>query len=269
MQCISTRCGPLRIGLAGPFDLSLAGQLLGGQLPSTKGYAASLTVDLARELLRRGHFVTVFTESEDPRDIGTFSGPNLEVRVVPMRVHLRWLDLFRLERRELFRAMTESDVDLVHAHWTYEFALSALKLNRPVVVTAHDWAPAILRFHRDPYRVARLVMQRMVLRRAEHLTTVSPYLQEQFTRSSSCDVDVIPNPIRLSEWKARTQRLRPPVVGSALNGFTKRKNAKPLLKGFALFKERNFGAELLMAGDGFEPGGPPIDGQDLKDLLKQ
>jgi glycosyltransferase involved in cell wall biosynthesis len=152
--------------------------------------------------------------------------------------------------------MTESDVNLVHAHWTYEFALSALKLNRPVVVTAHDWAPAILRFHRDPYRVARLVMQRMVLRRAEYVTTVSPYLQQQLAQLSSRDVDVIPNPVRLPEWKPRTQRHRPAVVGSALNGFTRRKNAESLLEGFALFRESHDGAELLMAGDGFEPGGP-------------
>lgn len=249
-------CDQLHIGLAGPFDLCLAEPLLIGPGPSTRGYAASLTVNLAADLLRRGHIVTVFTESTDRRDVGVFTGQNLKVHVVPMRRHLRWLDLFRSERRELLRVMADSGVHLVHAHWTYEFALAALKLNRPVVVTAHDWAPEILRFHRDPYRLARLLMQRSVLRHAKHLTTVSPYLQERLTRLSSSEIKVIPNPVRVSEWRPRSQSHPVGVIGSVLNGFTRLKNAKALLEGFALFRESNKDAELRMVGDGFERGGP-------------
>lgn len=256
MQQAVEEAGQLRIGLAGPFDLFLAEKLLAGPSPSTSGYAAGLTVDLAAELLRRGHVVTVFTESTDSRDVGTFTGPNLTVHVVPMRVRLRWLDLFRSERRELLRVMRDSDVDLIHAHWTYEFALAALEQDRPVVVTAHDWAPEILRYHRDLYRVARLVMQRLVLRRAKHMTAVSPYLQERLSRLSLNEIEVIPNAVTVSDWRTRAQSNSPVVIGSVLNGFTRLKNATSLLEAFALFRKNIEAAELWMVGHDFEPGGP-------------
>jgi hypothetical protein len=71
-------------------------------------------------------------------------------------------DLFAQERAGLERAMREDPCDVVHAHWTYEFALAALASGQPTLVTARDWAPTILLMQRRlrllPYRLACLLL---------------------------------------------------------------------------------------------------------------
>ena len=55
-------------------------------------------------------------------------------------------------------AIDPRDPDIVHAHWTYEFALGAIESRVPTVVTAHDAPLSILRLNPTPYRLARTVM---------------------------------------------------------------------------------------------------------------
>jgi glycosyltransferase involved in cell wall biosynthesis len=85
--------------------------------------------------------------------------------------------------------------DVVHAHWTYEFAAAALNSGLPTLVTAHDAPVTVLRHFRDPYRAARLALAVWVRARRPSLTAVSPYLAERWRTEMGWrrDITVIPN----------------------------------------------------------------------------
>jgi L-malate glycosyltransferase len=65
--------------------------------------------------------------------------------------------------------------DIIHAHWTYEFAWAAIKTNLPHVVTIHDIASVILWNKFDPYRIIRWYMNRVTMNKAKHMIANSNY----------------------------------------------------------------------------------------------
>jgi hypothetical protein len=92
---------------------------------------------LIGELLRQGHQVLGITV--DYRLGGqapvVARGPGFELHVLPGRLRAwrfngwqpgRALDAFRVERQALVATLAALRPDVVHAHWTYEFALAAL-----------------------------------------------------------------------------------------------------------------------------------------------
>ncbi|MCP3973306.1 MAG: glycosyltransferase family 4 protein [bacterium] len=247
----------LHIGIAGPFDLVEGSQFLEPPLPTGRGYATRVTVALAGALLERGHRLTIFTTSTDPADVGTYRGQGIEVVVVPMRPRRRWPDFFRAERRELCSVMEKAGCDVLHAHWTYEFAIAAMRSrSAPVLVTIRDWAPEVLRRQRHPYRVVRLLMQAYVFARAPHLTANSPYIAEKVKRWYRRSVPVVPNGIELPlELPDRRQRTGL-VIGSVNNGFGERKNVHCLVDSLPLIRKAHPEASLRLVGADFEPGGP-------------
>jgi L-malate glycosyltransferase len=249
----------LRIGITGPFDLHAAKELLGVTGPVTQGCAHTIPVGIANELVNRGHDVTVFTLSSDPRDVGVFQSQShrLRVNVAQMRTRIRWKDFFLEERKILAGLIKASDVEVVHAHWTYEFALAALRVApERTVVTVHDWAPAILRYQPNHYRLVRLMMQQRVLRQAPVLTANSSYIAGKISRHYKRESLMVPNGFRFPSAVPDTQKRSESFsVGSVNNGFGRLKNVQRLLEAFRLIRQDINDAQLLLVGTGYETGG--------------
>jgi glycosyltransferase involved in cell wall biosynthesis len=140
------------------------------------------------------------------------------------------LTQFSKEVELLVNLSSKLQFDGVHAHWTYEFAIAALKIDTNAIMTAHDAPLTIFRWFKDPYRFLRLVMAVRVRFLAKNLTCVSPYLSkkwqsEMFWRR---EISVIPNicPFPAIEGS-------PPFSNSArmitVGDSTKRKNVKNLI----------------------------------------
>jgi glycosyltransferase involved in cell wall biosynthesis len=170
------------------------------------------------------------------------------------------MDLFSLERQALRRAMLTANVDVVHAHWSYEFAMAAIESGLPSIVTCHDAPEVVLRYSKDLYRVLRYFLARRVLSRATHVSAVSPYLKERIAKYSKVPVQVVPNPVVMPTTPAvrgcnRLVALEAPRLIMVINGWTPRKNARPALLAFAAFRERTPGAALTLVGKDFEFGG--------------
>ena len=175
----------------------------------------------------------------------------------------------KLEREQVAAGFAAGRPDIIHAHWTYEYALGALATGIPTLVTVHDWAPAILRLSPDPYRAGRLAMFAMCLVRASHLTAVSPYIQQRVERLIRRPVSVVPNGLP-DEIFARSRSpldLSAPRIVSVNNGFGPRKNARTLLQSFAAIPKAVPAAELWLVGRGFEPSGPAEDWARSRRLL--
>lgn len=250
----------MKVGLAGPIHMEFLAPRLrqggeSGNLPI--GLAAGTPVTLlALELLRRGHEVVVATLSPDVSHGLRFKGEGLTVRVGHYRPRHRARDLFRVERDHITEALRREAPDIVHAHWTYEYALGALASGAPTLVTIRDWAPTILRLSPDPYRLVRLLMHTAAVVRSRHLTVTSPYMHDLVRRWKRVDVPIIPNAVDDGAFRPRTRPLdSSPHLIAVNNGFFGRKNLPVLLEAFALVRKRVPACRLTLVGATQQPDG--------------
>lgn len=262
----------MKIGIAGPISReSIARYLDGGTENLPKGYSgAPLLGTLIGSMLARGHSVTAYTTSSDltSDNVVTAIGRQFKITFCPQRSTAfrykagRWgraVDLFNQERTALARAMQADSPDLVHAHWSYEFALAAIESGLPNLITCHDAPQIVLRYTPDLYRLSRYLMARKVFFQAPNLTAVSPYLRNMLTGYTRRPIAVVPNPLpSKSDFAiADTIDLRRihPRISMVLNGWGRRKNPTTALLAFRLFRQNYPDAELHIFGNDFGPNG--------------
>lgn len=249
----------MHIGFAGPISLAPLRDRLSCEPPAT--YPFPYTGQLVRTWLEQGHRVTVYALSfEVARPWVQEAGP-LTVVVAPMRRRARQYlrDFSRAEREALVSAMRSHPVDVISAHWTYQFALAAAQSGLPAFVTAHD---APLRFAWEERSVYRWLYNSVALPavfRATALSAVSPYTArhlKQVLRAPG-PVCVIPNGMRLAELPSAPPpgATDAPVFATVLNGWGPRKNGEAALRAFGLARTHVPTARLLMFGDGFSADG--------------
>lgn len=271
---------PEHVALCGPVAsrdlLPLLGRPAAG-LPS--GYeGAPLLVTLIQTLLEQGHRVTVVTLSRDlpidrpPVRVASVRHAALQLVFCPLRARAwqpvqghrgRILDFYRVERDAMAVALREAGPDVVHAHWLYEFAWAALDSGLPTVVTSHDspWKVARLHARAKPtislYRALRVLMARQVLRRASHLTAVSPYMRDEILRRVPGQVRVVPNPVDGYSLSLGTDRRLGDRLHLAMvcNGWSDLKNAPGGLRAFARLLAHRPEVRLHLFGQDFEPQG--------------
>jgi len=252
----------LNIALCAPIDIH-ALALFSGQstddIPS--GLGSTATTPLVVELLRRGHQVDVFTLHKGLPKEETYRWGNLRVFVGPCRQNHLARNFFRPEIDCLMRAISESRPRFIHAHWTYEFALAAIRSGIPTVTTIHDLPWRVFQHFRDPYRMVRLMMAYEVALRGEHFTAVSNDAAAHFRRffNPKARIAVISNGLpdavfELADHLSRNTRWEP-VFATVLQGWSRQKNPEVALQAFQIVRRHNPNARLLMFGFGYEPNG--------------
>lgn len=226
------------------------------------GRGASSVSRLVVGLRRAGHRLTVVTcdpSIQTAHDAVLVEGDGVTIAYGPYRANGRARDAFRVEREWMVDQIRSRPADVVHAHWTYEEAMAALAVRPDSLVTVRDWGPSVLWHHRHPYRVVRLGMQLLVLRRARHLLAPSPRMASRASRLARVDVRVIPNPVGDGFFDAPLREGRAPdgpVVLAVNNGWGPLKNVSILLRAFARIRAEVPGATLRLVGIDHEPGGP-------------
>ncbi len=260
----------MRIAIAGPISVRGLSEFLDTPAESLPvGHdGAPLLNTLITALIKRGYEVSAYTLDVDISNNGesifTALGTNgLRVYVGPYRSHSfrfnhgkpgRMLDMFRYERQALLEMMARDKSDIIHAHWTYEFALAAIDSGLPYVITAHDSPLAVLRHTPSLYRLGRYFMARRVYRRAKLVTAVSPYMKERIQRYAKSPIRVISNPIpyhvleKIDQVTCKRREVNKPRIAMVLNGWGKLKNPKPALKAFALLRDKFPEAQLYCFG---------------------
>ena len=254
------------IGIAGPVSVAPFRHLLDKSATIPQTFSFPLIGVLARELHSRGYQVVVFAASLEILSPEHFLGDGIELIVCPLRKKRAAYDWWRVERRHLVEAMKSSRCDIIHAHWTYEFAAAAMESGHPHLITAHDSPAAIFsqflptRF--APYWTFRTIFGAWVIRRATAMTTVSPYCRDHIRKilHPRCAISVVPNGIESQFTKAGEARLEsgvsdgPPVIASVMDGFGRRKNASTALRAFALFRREFPDARYLIFGTSYGEG---------------
>ena len=253
----------MQIAISAPVDIgALTPYLEHGSGHVPRGLGSTATTPLVVELLKRGHQVSVFTlDSEVEKEV-VLRGSRLSIFVGPYRKSSRGRDLFRTEIDYLTRAVRRESPRFVHAHWTYEFALGALRSGANTIVTIHDLPWVVLRFLPDFYRAARLCMALQVARCKATFTAVSSDAARHFRKYlfGTQSIEVVPNflPLQVLEMgKTPTQSHRQKLTfASVLQGWTGTKNASGLLAAFSLARKAVPNSRLIMIGTGYALGGP-------------
>lgn len=255
----------MRIALVGPIRIaSLLPWLEHDDDPNATwpaGRGGTAVTQLARSLLQAGYELLIVTLDDGVTSETVLDGPRLRIRLGPLRSRGRARNAFRAERAYLRDALLLETPDVVHAHWTYEYAMGALASGLPTLVTVRDWAPTVLRLNPDPYRLVRLGMNISVVARARYFTVTSPYMQARLRRWTRRPILVVPNALDdevfLDEPPTTPpHRTSSPVIGAVNITFGRRKNVTTLLEAFADIRDAKPGALLRLAGQAYGVGGP-------------
>lgn len=233
---------------------------------------APLVSNLIREYVARGHCVLALTLDDQLADDAppfVHESPHLTYVVVPSRSRTfrpngrrlgRTADFFHFERQQLLAQLRHYRPEVVHAHWTYEFALAGLAYDPETLVTVHDNALVILRYVRTLNRLFHLLMARYVFRQGRAFTAVSPYMAASVQPWTKAMVRVVPNPVvippRASLVKAP---LSQPIISVVVNGWDDRKNSKNALLAFRAVQEDHPAALLWAMGTAFEAAGEAVE----------
>lgn len=261
----------MKIGIAGPIAIESVASFLQGDIKGLPiGYpGAPLLGTLIGALLDRGHTVTAYSTSSDLPTNTSVSASHGRFKITLCAARLRAFrysnghlgraaDAFKLERNALRQVIQNDAPDVIHAHWSYEFALAAIASGLPHVVTCHDAPQVVLKYSPDPYRLVRYFMARRVLNKARVLTAVSPYLKQKINCYARAPIIVVPNPVPMlpdrDTERVRTYNPEFPRIVMVLNGWGVRKNPKPALRAFAILRRQFPTAELMIMGNDFGVG---------------
>jgi glycosyltransferase involved in cell wall biosynthesis len=227
---------------------------------------APLISNLIKDYLRRGHRVVAITLDDQMGDDDppfVHESPQLTYVVVPARSRTfrpngrrlgRTADFFWYERRRMLAQLRRYRPEVVHAHWTYEFALAALAYDPQTLVTVHDNALVIYRYVRTLNRLFHLLMARYVFRKGHRFTAVSPYMADSVQPWTKARVAVVPNPVVIPERASLVKApLSQPVISVVVNGWDDRKNSKNALLAFKAVQQQHPAALLWAMGTAFVP----------------
>ena len=243
------------IGMLGPITLRDFKEFLDPRLDFDvlpKGLGGSPVNLLSCELLKRGHRMVIITVDPSVKDEVIVTGERLKICVGPDRPkHAR--DFFSEERKYLVHAIQREKPDVVHAQWTYEFALAAIASGLPYIVTAHDAPINVLRRNFIPYRIARTLMAYVALWRAKRVVSVSPYVANHLKRFAFHwrPIQVVPNGLS-QEFFEHGNSLRKDdhaiTFATVLNGWAGYKNGQVAIQAFAQLHKKIQTARLHMFG---------------------
>jgi glycosyltransferase involved in cell wall biosynthesis len=252
----------MKIGIAGPVSLNLLAYegRPPDDLPSCED--APIVSCIANGLLARGHEVVIYASAAGLAEPYVHVSPRLAICVGRRRGRHRARDLYRLERKDLVELMRAHPVDVIHAHWSYDYAWSAIDANPATLVTVHDHARTILKHSPKAFWLARAVMSGIVLRRARHLSAPSEYLYRLLTPAQRQRARVVPNfyPPLLDDISSgscmRTRGLDAPVITTIANGFAPWKNVARAIRAFGLLRRKVPSAEFRLVGEDMGANGP-------------
>jgi glycosyltransferase involved in cell wall biosynthesis len=251
----------MNIGIAAPIEVaSLKKHLL--NLTSeelTLGLGGTAINILIDGFISDGHHVTVFTLDRTLKKMHLLEGPNLKIYLGTFRTSLKYkiLDFCRVEYRQIqnFIELEKDNIDIINAHWSYEFAIGTILSKMPHLITFRDHSQSILKLTKHPYRLTRLFMDLWVRKRGKNFSFNSTYLKSLVGVEGA----VIANPIKNSEItnaKKHPGKDRKVKICYIANGWDYRKNPESAIDGFnLLMANKDINAELHLIGKGFEPEG--------------
>lgn len=260
----------MRIGIASPITIAEFLPWLDEesykQGQSIKGLLAPSVDTLVQSFLNAGHEVVIFTTDLGVKETVCLTGARIKIYICKHRRcgHLRALNFFFSEISQMAKCMRQEKLDILHAHWTYEFAIAALNSKHKTCITIRDIAPYIFKLHHDYYRFVRLLMNQYVFFKREQAWFIanSKYVHDTVLKNNNLPTVIIPNSININfirpksdSWKTKTNNR----IVSISNGWGKLKNIDKLIAAFQIIRQQMQDAELWLVGKEFVSSNAKVD----------
>ena len=215
--------------------------------------------DLAITLAQLGHEITVIGivgTADSVLSMKTQNGVKLIYVLGRRQEKLKAITFYSVERKSMLSQIASLEADVVHAHWTYEYALTAQDSGLPHVITVHDEPWEILGGFRNIYFFLRLLNSiRVRLRRSENLVFVSEYLRTLWNkRMFTTGGSVIPNMNRLAKSNSKESQRSNNIV--TVGNTDRRKNIRGILAAWEMAILTNPNLKLHLVGPGLGKGDP-------------
>src|ERR1035437_5307887 len=211
-------------------------------------------IELVEERLSRRKSTIVITLDTNLQNESIIrKGDYCTLYCLPKRKSRSLRDLFFLERKLINEALEEAKPDLIHAHWTTEYSLAALKLKTPTIITAHDHPSDILKYIGINY-LPFYLLSNYIIKNAKFITTVSPYVLDYIKKKRNYGYELIPNllPQELFDYsknQIKNYDYKEPIITSVMD-WNELKNPKNAILGFNLILEKYPDAQLHLFGFG-------------------
>jgi glycosyltransferase involved in cell wall biosynthesis len=252
----------MHIGIASPISVKTLKDYL--QITDEKhlnlGLGGTSVNNIILGLLEQGHKISVYTLDWSVRRKSPviIEGKNLKVFIGQFRrfkglKRYAYLDFMKYESNQIKEFILQDNPDIVNAHWSYEYAIGAIKSGKPHLITFRDEARTIFNLMPNPYRRIRLKMDNWVRINGENFNVNSPYLKENLSEWND-NLPVIGNPyspnIKLGKPKQLSDTIK---IVSLLNGWSKIKNPQIAIKSFIILKKKNpqLNIEYHLYGPGY------------------
>jgi glycosyltransferase involved in cell wall biosynthesis len=251
----------MRIGISAPIEVRTLSQFLPNLSDKELqlGLGGTAINHIITGLINKGHHVTVFTLDPTITEKYVLQGNQLKIIFGSFRIgwKKKAFDFCFQEFSQIKRFILEEkeNLDIVNAHWSYEFAIGTILAKVPHIVTFRDDSPSILRLTKHFYRATRLLMDFWVRRSAKAFSYNSEYLKNLINLEGY----VIPNPVCFPEnMKAKTfpGLSKPFNIFFIANGWDNRKNPEVAIRAFSLLRKRYTNINLHLIGSGFEVQSP-------------
>lgn len=236
-------------------------------IPLLHNGATSIT-SIARGLLEIGHNVTVFTlskETHKTKGSTWYRGDGLNICVVnqykPIKGYGRFGRLLQGKVLSQEIAKHIGTIDILHAHWTYEYADACIPFVniRPVFCTIDDWQPYIRTIFNKKisdwfyWTIISGIVFKKVMRMYPkiHFIANSPYTQKclaNYFKGEQFDIinNSLPHEYIIYN---RTDYPKTPILLSICQSLSDpRKNISSLVEAFHLYKNKYLDAQLWLIG---------------------
>lgn len=258
----------MKIGIAGPVNPDELKDFLYKEQkiqPINKGATAVNTY--IKELLRKGHSVIVFT-SEIPsneKESYIIVGEKLQIHVICSKPGVFLTHalsrIYMIRRLRNYMRNYINDIDVLHAQWTYDFALAAkaFECHLPVFCTVRDWCPYIMSLQKGlrnvQWKLYYCIFRKVMSSNNIHFIANSEYTYSQIIKMyPNKQIEIIYNPIDKDYiLDKRLYELHNDVFISIAISLTEgRKNVYRLLEAFHLLRKERPNSQLKLVGNGFE-----------------
>ena len=250
----------MNIGVAGPFNPITVKQYFENdiELPDINHMATSVNA-YVNGLLKLGHRVIVFTTYSFKGQPYILKGKNISICFISTQFKLHALGKLRMVRRirDCIRDYV-NELDVLHAEWTYEYALAikAFKNCLPLFCSVRDWAPYIFSLAKKAnekyyWGLSLFIFWQVMKGDSLHFIANSDYTKKQIlSKYPSKKVATIPNPMNSKNVLiSRTDYPKEPTfISISTRPFSYRKNNLVLLDAFSAYRKKEPSARLIIVG---------------------
>ncbi len=250
----------MKIAIAGPFNPKCAEKYFSKDynLPNINITASSVNIYVCA-LLELGHEVIVFTSDPYHKKTVVYIGDRIKIYCISSKFRVRGFGRYRMHKRIQNYIQKEiQNIDILHAEWTYEYALASLKYveQKPVFCSVRDWCPYILSIVKGIKNKCYWYMNFYMFKKVMLEQKVCFIANSNYTKNNISEdypdnhVVMIPNPVQ-SEFILKKREIYPknPVFISISNSLENiRKNYKVLLMAFQDYLKENETARLILIG---------------------